>query len=311
MTDALAISSSLLKANMSAFELAQKMRSKVIDPASIKHLYRPMNFTKTQQGNYSIVPTVGTKFPATTIRHALMFGVKLLEIQYPQPVTFHSLKSNKGTLTSDKPVEIYSQYISFQHMHGDVLVGGLGLGMAAEMIRKLPAVDSVTVVEKERDIIRLIGPQLDSEIEVVQSDLFKFLKNSNRKFDSAYYDIWYRTGESGWSEYLVPLYRASRRLGIKTLGAWGDYEMRYQLVEALFMRSQLEERFSQQFRPYWVFQQGLKKRIGHSSPYLEEEANQVVELMKLYLDDVGLGVWELTFPWDAYQSPNRKKGYKL
>lgn len=302
-----------------AFEVARSYSQEVIQPEAITHLYRPMKFRKLRGKEHAIEPAKGECWEVSTFRHSLLFGVKRFGVNFGKAVTFHELHgprgksgegddSGTGLLTSDKPIEIWSQYIEFHKMRGHVLVGGLGLGMAAEMILKMASqVLSVTVVEINTNLIKLIQPQIDERIEIVHADLFEYLEQQDRlrpqyrmKYDSAYFDIWYGTGESTWQSTVVPLYRAARKIGIDNLGAWGEHEMRGQMVQALFSRSRMKEEFSA-WKPYSVFIAGAKKEFGSAPPWNGEYKDDVVGLIKLYIEQVGSEKWESTFDWEAVQ----------
>jgi hypothetical protein len=211
-----------LELSQRAHELAATMRWRAPEARSLLPHLRPMSFKRTREAKFSIEPMVSECWEVASMRHMVLFGVKPFKVNFGTPITFHKLVGPRdgnggiGTLTSDQPVEVYSQYIAFRKCHGRVLVGGLGLGMAAQMILDLPRVTSVTVVERDSRIIKLMQGQIDPRIKIVKSDLFEFLKIEAfaGQYDSAYYDIWYGTGESDWVENVVPLYRLSRRAGI-------------------------------------------------------------------------------------------------
>lgn len=297
----------LTKIHAKGWELQSKMGTKAPDPKDFLHLFQPMKFRKKNNKPFHIreMKSWGHKgdgiFDVTSMRHKLMLGVRGLAVKFPVGTTFHELVDDHkgGRLTSDLPVEIYSQYIEFSKVYGDVLVGGLGLGMAAELILRLPGVTSVTVVEKEQKIIDLIKPQIDPRIEVIHRDLFDYLKilPGKRKFDSAYFDIWYGTGESDWVGYVAPLYRLARKAGIQTVTAWGEWEMKWQLISALYTRSKMDEKFSE-WTPYRVFVNGLKKELGGKPPYGDKYDERIEELIGLYLNGVGTPEWEAVFDGD-------------
>lgn len=82
---------------------------------------------------------------------------------------------------------------------GKVLTYGLGLGYYAYMAAIKPEVESVTVVERSRDVIDLfkkyILPQFPSpdKIEIVESDAFDYAENKMQTggFDTVFVDIWH------------------------------------------------------------------------------------------------------------------------
>jgi hypothetical protein len=291
----------LIQKHMEAYEVVLELRLPAPEPASMMDLYSPMSFPRQQAGVYEIITETSEYFQITSSSHAQLLGVEAVSLNFGRPIDFHVLTGNGcGIMASDKPDEIYIQFIAFHKMRGRVLVGGLGLGMAANMIAAMPEVESVTVIEKEPDIIRLVDGNLDPKVGVVEADVFEYVNQVRRdQFDSAYYDTWYSTARREWGVSVVPLYRASRRSGINILGAWGEHEMVSQLASALYMQAMLEES-AWTPRPFWVFIQGLKKELGEKPPYLGEKS-RVKELIKLYLYDVGTPEWERIFPWDAFE----------
>jgi hypothetical protein len=263
----------LIQKHMEAHEVVLELRLLAPEPTSMMDLYRPMSFPRQKAGVYEIITETSEYFQITSSSHAQLLGVEAVSLNFGQPIDFHVLTGNGcGIMASDKPDEIYVQYIAFHKMRGRVLVGGLGLGMAANMIAAMPEVGSVTVIEKEPDIIRLVDGNLDPKVAVVQADVFEYVNQvAPAQFDSAYYDTWYSTARREWGVSVVPLYRASRRSRINILGAWGEHEMVSQLASSLYMQAMLEES-AWTPRPFWVFIQGLKKELGDKPPYIRAKA---------------------------------------
>ena len=77
---------------------------------------------------------------------------------------------------------------------GRVLVAGLGLGLVVGELLNNIDVDSVTVIERNRDVIDLISPLLpdggDIKFEMINGDFYEFLNNTKEKFDRIIVDIW-------------------------------------------------------------------------------------------------------------------------
>ena len=74
---------------------------------------------------------------------------------------------------------------------GRVLVTGLGLACVARMLQQNPAVESITILEKSADVIKLVWPHTPHErIELIEADAFAYLKATNRKWDCGWHDIW-------------------------------------------------------------------------------------------------------------------------
>lgn len=112
-----------------------------------------------------------------------------------------------GVWMSDTPYEWNTNAPFFPKARGDVLIGGLGLGLVPTMIAGKPEVRSITIVEKEPDIIKLTWPQIrHPKMKCFQDDFFRYLKYAKAQglqFDVIQCDIWHDPGE---------LFRAQDRL---------------------------------------------------------------------------------------------------
>jgi len=157
---------------------------------------------------------------------------------------------------STMPQEIEQHERQLARAHGDVLVGGLGLGLACALLSKNRRVRSITCVEKNADIIKLVRPYLargfgflrgklpQPRIVVVQDDLFNFLKGAKRdrqRFDFAFYDIWCPTGERVLTEFVLPLRKAS--IGVVeqyNIECWNELEMIGQVKMGIASRLMFE-----------------------------------------------------------------------
>ncbi len=292
----------MLNIHVKADSIRASMLKKPPMPNKMLSLYKPMHFEKLRSGDgkFVIATQKSQCFDVTNFRHVLMLGVPVTKINFGRDVEFHKLLQGKSVLTYYAPVEIFSQYIEFAKAEGNVLVGGLGLGMAPTMMLGMPKVNSITVVEIEKQIIDLVGPQIDDRIKIVHEDLFTYLMRPEikGKYDFAYHDILYNTGESMWADNMAPLYRLTRKAGIKKMAAWGEHETRWQMISALFSRTMVEEKYSR-WLPYKVFIDGVKKHLGGKPPYGPEHQEAIIELIKLYLNKVGTPRWEKTFDWDS------------
>lgn len=300
----------LVQAQMAASEYAMRkaraLSRRLTAAGVMTHIwpdfFQPMTFKNLKGEGFRLHPVVGTEFDVINRRNAYFLSQHPTKVQFDQEVAFHRLRDDKDSmLTSDLPIERYQQYLAFSKMRGHVLMTGLGMGMAAWMcLEMLPQVLSVTVVEKEKALIDFIEPQLPPDpqrLAIIHADAYEFLKTVKPgQYQSAYHDIWYSTGEATWAEHVVPLYRLSRKIRIKNLGAWGEFEMISQLRSALHIRSHLvlpEEKF----KPYRVFRQALKDRFGTEPPYPGQD-KVLEQMIESYLTHVGAPSWEYMFKWD-------------
>lgn len=243
------------------------------------------------------------QIPVVTMRTAIYSGVSPIEFSHDKPLRVHSLY-NRGVITSDHPQEVFSQVLDTLHFRGDVLTAGLGIGMVAVRLARLPAVNSVTVVEKEKDVIDLVSPQLpktETPIDIVHDDIFSYLGRSESRFDCMYLDIWTGTGESTWDAEVVPLIRLARHFGRNDevyIKCWMEDVMKGQICESM-MRvvhqfNMVKHNQYNHFRPHWAFYQAA---MGAK----DEKARE--RLLKLFVHRVGSDKWEKTFPWDHFKKP--------
>ncbi len=105
------------------------------------------------------------------------------------------------------PNEIETMRPAIAKARGNVLALGLGLGYFAYMAARKPEVQSVTVVERDRDVISLfrseILPQfpVKPKIEIIEYDAFSYVESvSDRQYDFAFADLWHDAQDG------VPMY---------------------------------------------------------------------------------------------------------
>ena len=97
------------------------------------------------------------------------------------------------------PNGIITQRVPIKKARGRVLTYGLGLGYFAFMCARKPEVESVTVVERDENVIKLFGslilPKLPcaEKINIVCADAFDYALNIAPKagFDYVFADIWH------------------------------------------------------------------------------------------------------------------------
>lgn len=113
-----------------------------------------------------------------------------------------------------KPNEIETMHRPIADAHGRVLTFGLGLGYFAYMAARKEAVSSVTVIEREADIIRLfreeILPQFGPfapKIDIIEADAFAFARSrAARAYDYVFCDLWHDAADG------LPLYIRMRKI---------------------------------------------------------------------------------------------------
>lgn len=73
---------------------------------------------------------------------------------------------------------------------GDVLLTGLGFGMIANAAARLPQVNSVTVVEIDKHLVRMMQPQLLPKVKVEIADAWRWTPRFDHLYDVIWHDIW-------------------------------------------------------------------------------------------------------------------------
>lgn len=145
--------------------------------------------------------------------------------------TYAKLIVNGRLMMSDTPME-HSTNLSFvMQARGNVFIAGLGLGMILAPLLRSPKVESILVLEKEADVIDLIGPVYlpanEAKLKIVHGDVFTHKPEADWKFDSIYFDIWPDIMESNHTE-IQRLKRKYRRC-LKADGkiqAWREMDVR-------------------------------------------------------------------------------------
>ena len=106
------------------------------------------------------------------------------------PGNFKRLCQHNQVIMSNTPAEIKDHLPLFyqaQRQGGHILLNGLGLGVCVSKLLDFENVKSVTVYEKEQDVIDLVAPSYmdDPRFKVVRRDALTFRPTSESFFDIA------------------------------------------------------------------------------------------------------------------------------
>ena len=125
---------------------------------------------------------------------------------FSKPFNFISLSYKGVTWMSLNPNEINTMKDDIDKAKGNVLVFGLGLGYFPFMISLKEEVKSITIVEKDRNIISLFKKHLlnqfphKEKINIIEIDALNY-KFDDGHFDYVYIDLWHNC-EDGINLYL-------------------------------------------------------------------------------------------------------------
>lgn len=107
--------------------------------------------------------------------------------------TYKRLTRNGSVIMSNTQMEIRTHsYFIARAAKGSILINGLGLGMALTAILLKPGVTDVTVIEKDRDVIALVGPHFKSDprVTIIWSDAMKWQPPKGKRYHAVWHDIW-------------------------------------------------------------------------------------------------------------------------
>ncbi len=123
------------------------------------------------------------------------------------------------------PVDVDTCKSAIKKAHGRVITFGLGLGYFAYMVSEKSEVESITVVEKSENVIRLFEKHIlpkfahKEKVKIVNADAFEYAEKEMPKesFDYAFVDTW-RDASDG-----LPMYEKMKRLEHLSQGTPFDY----------------------------------------------------------------------------------------
>ena len=155
----------------------------------------------------------------------------ILTQSYQTPV----LDYNDRTYMSITCSEMASQKPLIAQLHGNVLIAGLGLGWALYEAAKQPAVERITVLEFNRDLIAAFKQTLlpllgiEKPVEIVYGDLLaqeiKFLNH----FDSRFLDTWYSFADGCYFYYEL----VKKKINLKKTAFWIEQSILWNFKMAL------------------------------------------------------------------------------
>lgn len=149
------------------------------------------------------------------------------------PGIYIRLTHNGECVMSDTNMEKNTNRKFCSKAHGDIIIGGLGIGMIIMAIQDKPEVKSITVIEKNQEVIDLVASQLDfnEKVYIICSDVFEWKPERGVKYDMAYMDIWNWINKDIYKKEMQPLKRKyARFLRSKDINpnrfneCWAEYQ---------------------------------------------------------------------------------------
>lgn len=165
--------------------------------------------------------------------------------KYVYPSIFQ--KSIERTWMSITPNEIFTMESPIRNAYGKVLTLGCGMGYFAYMASRKENVASVTIIEKEQNVIdlfeKLILPQMETKdrIQIVKADALDYLKElEDGQFDYCFADIWPGVDDF---ETWIRTREAGRRFRKMRMEYWIDESFAFLLSAYAYM--EILESFSE------------------------------------------------------------------
>lgn len=152
---------------------------------------------------------------------------------FNQEYKYIALSCNDDIWMLITPHEINTMKDGINNACGKVITFGLGLGYFAYMCSLKENVSSITIIEKDRNIIDLfkkyILPQFEykNKINIIEIDAISYLKNNEFDYDYAYVDLW-RDVDDG-----LPLYVLINKLSLKHTNTTFDYWIENSMIAVL------------------------------------------------------------------------------
>lgn len=141
--------------------------------------------------------------------------------------TYLKLSRNGRCIMSNTPAEMSDLYPFRRHATGNVLINGLGLGIAASLALAKADVTAITIVELSPDVISLVAPSLaDPRVTVIEADAYEWQPPKGIRYNAVWHDIW----DDLTQDNLPFMARLHRKYGRRTdwQGSWGREAIEYQ-----------------------------------------------------------------------------------
>ena len=163
---------------------------------------------------------------------------------FEAPFSFPAVLENGVEWMTVTPNEIETMKSPIQNATGRVLTLGLGLGYFVFHVAQKPDVTSVTVVERDADVISLFQKFLlpsfpcQQKIHIIQADGIEYLEKEEiaKAYDSIFADIWHDPSD-GLALYLK-LKRIERKRSLPRMDYWIESSLLSALRRMVWERMQ-------------------------------------------------------------------------
>ena len=132
------------------------------------------------------------------------------------------------TVMSDTTAETRDLLPLAREAKGEVLIAGLGLGVAIDLVMKDKDVKHVTVIEISQEIIDLVGghfkDKYGDKLTIINADILKWKAPKDAHYDYCWFDIW----DDICADNLKDMTKLKRKYAkkAKRKGFWAERECR-------------------------------------------------------------------------------------
>lgn len=152
------------------------------------------------------------------------------------PGKYTRLMYRGQVIMSDTDMEKRTNQEFVMNAHGDVVIGGLGIGLILMAIQDKEDVRTITVLERSKEIIQMVGEQLplNEKVKIIETDVFEWKPSEKDCFNTIYMDIWAYINEDVYYNEMLPLIEKYQSyLNDKDpnsiLSCWCEYEAEHGL----------------------------------------------------------------------------------
>lgn len=149
---------------------------------------------------YRVTVPHGKRGPWTIAPFEIDFGITYLrharDGRGPGLGVFTKLAhERRGIVMSDTVPEIRDLKACLLMLRGNILITGLGLGMVVHALTTIERyskhVRSITVIEKDKDVIALVGAHYrkDKRVQIINANAYTW-RPGKRRFTCAWHDLW-------------------------------------------------------------------------------------------------------------------------
>lgn len=197
-----------------------------------------VNIPEGKRGAFEVKHThkpAGWQVNTGNLRMA-MFGQPIETLTFEEPTVWHNLLEDDGVWMTDLPCEVYQMRRELEYAEGDVLIGGLGLGVAVSLLAlEHEDINSIHVVELKQEVVDLVAPYVSYPgVSFEVMDIHDYMANEPT-YDFAMFDTWASDSEYTFFNEVLPLLQRSKNIG--TVTCWNENIMRGQLANALMTRA--------------------------------------------------------------------------